>query len=141
MTALANIELDYNWQTGADIEKVREKFPKLFDEKGEPKSSWNSGDIIVDSSEMQHLSDLGVVYKIKRFKGILPAAIGSNITDTAIVQIHLPNYVLTNFNKVCKLEDCCTYELQSHLDDGWRIIAICPPLNARRPDYILAKVV
>ena len=25
------------------------------------------------------------------------------------------------------------------LDDGWRILAICPPNSQRRPDYILGR--
>lgn len=35
-------------------------------------------------------------------------------------------------------EDYCTDELQGRLDDGWRIISVCPQAN-RRPDYILGK--
>jgi hypothetical protein len=37
------------------------------------------------------------------------------------------------------LNDACTDELRRHLDDGWRIVCVCPPLNQRRPDYILGR--
>lgn len=35
-------------------------------------------------------------------------------------------------------EDCCTDKLQERLDDGWRILAVCPQPK-RRPDYVLGK--
>lgn len=35
--------------------------------------------------------------------------------------------------------DCCTDRLQSKLDEGWQILAICVQPNGRRPDYILGK--
>jgi hypothetical protein len=35
--------------------------------------------------------------------------------------------------------DLCTEELQTKLDEGWRIVAVCVQPNQRRPDYILGK--
>jgi hypothetical protein len=37
------------------------------------------------------------------------------------------------------LDDACTDNLQAHLNEGWRIIAVCPPDAKRRPDYILGR--
>ncbi len=45
---------------------------------------------------------------------------------------------LHNLNRLLLLENCCTDELQSALDAGWRIIAVCPQ-EARRPDYVLGR--
>jgi hypothetical protein len=42
-------------------------------------------------------------------------------------------------DEVTNLDDAYTDELQEHLEDGWRIIAICPPNGQRRPDYILGR--
>ncbi|AWN08507.1 hypothetical protein HOV04_gp05 [Xanthomonas phage XcP1] len=51
---------------------------------------------------------------------------------------HISNNVMTSFNHVMLMENACTDELQSNLNDGWRLIAVCPQA-ARRPDYILGK--
>lgn len=48
---------------------------------------------------------------------------------------------LSSVNQIKLLEDICSDELQKNLCDGWRIIAICPQPNQRRPDYILGKSV
>lgn len=55
------------------------------------------------------------------------------------VQIHVPNNSLLAVNEVQVLEDLCTDALQSELNDGWRILAVCPPLSERRPTYILGR--
>jgi len=54
-------------------------------------------------------------------------------------QIVFPGYELIQFNMVKNLNECCTNEVQSYLDDGWRIIAVMPQPNQRRPDYIIVK--
>lgn len=53
--------------------------------------------------------------------------------------VHVPNLGLLMMNKVELLSDACTDDVQSHLDRGWRILAICPQPNQRRPDYIIGK--
>lgn len=55
------------------------------------------------------------------------------------VQIHVPDLVLMTINEVQVLEDACTDLLQGQLDLGWRILAVCPPNAARRPDYVLGR--
>lgn len=62
-----------------------------------------------------------------------------NYTRGQIVQIHVPNMSLMLVNEVTYLDDGCTEELQKLLDDGWRILAVCPPNSQRRPDYILGR--
>jgi hypothetical protein len=51
--------------------------------------------------------------------------------------VHVPNLGLLRVSKVELLQDACTDDLQAHLDRGWRILAICPQPNQRRPDYII----
>lgn len=46
--------------------------------------------------------------------------------------------LLHSFNELRLLEDVCTDQLQNALDEGWRIIAVCPQ-ESRRPDYVLAR--
>lgn len=57
----------------------------------------------------------------------------------AAVQIAIPDFALLSITEVTHLDDCCTDYLQSYLNDGWRILAVCPPNAQRRPDYILGR--
>lgn len=63
----------------------------------------------------------------------------SDLMEAQVVQISLPDIGLLLIDEVTWLEDECTNELQSMLDDGWRILAVCPPNAQRRPDYILGR--
>lgn len=54
-------------------------------------------------------------------------------------QQHQPNEALLNIAETMLLENCCTDELQRHLGNGWRIIAVQPQPDQRRPDYILGR--
>lgn len=56
----------------------------------------------------------------------------TDITISVAGGVALPNVATVTY-----LEDCCTDVLQKHLDDGWRILAVCPPNDARRPTYIV----
>lgn len=91
------------------------------------------------------LSKFGLEVRIKRFRGQTPASMPRAIAeapgfrDSGTVHVHLPNLGMLSMNEVMNLDDVCTDELQRHLDDGWRILCVCPPLNQRRPDYILGR--
>lgn len=50
----------------------------------------------------------------------------------------IPGPHLLGISRVMIAEDCCTDTLQTLLDEGWRLIAICPQ-EARRPDYVLGR--
>lgn len=62
-----------------------------------------------------------------------------NFQSGGAVQISVPDLGLMLIDEVDWLEDACTQELQSRLDEGWRILAVCPPNAQRRPDYILGR--
>lgn len=57
----------------------------------------------------------------------------------SVAQIHVPNIGLLMVNEVEVVEDICTNALQTYLDEGWRILAVCPSIDQRRPDYILGR--
>lgn len=52
--------------------------------------------------------------------------------------VHVPGNILISYNDTMLLEDSCTDNLQSYLNSGWRIVAVCPQAQ-RRPDYILGR--
>lgn len=62
-----------------------------------------------------------------------------DLREGNMVQITLPDMGLLLVNEVDWMEDACTEELQRKLDEGWRILAVCPPNAQRRPDYILGR--
>ena len=49
-----------------------------------------------------------------------------------------PGPSLLNVNETMLMEDACTDALQENLDNGWRILAVCPQPQ-RRPDYVLGR--
>lgn len=61
------------------------------------------------------------------------------VVDGTIVQVHVPNFYMLSLNEVKVLDSACTDELQGELNKGWRILCVCPPLNERRPTYILGR--
>ena len=56
-----------------------------------------------------------------------------------VVNVHTPGNALSLFNEVMLAEDMCTDGLQTQMSEGWRIIAVCPQPDQRRPDYILGR--
>lgn len=83
------------------------------------------------------LVEAGIDFKIKRFNGC--RIVESDKTRQVNIQVAIPNLLLFSVTEVTYLEDCCTDELQRHLDDDWRILAVCPAENSRRPTYILGR--
>ncbi len=62
-----------------------------------------------------------------------------NMQFNTKVGVHISDLGMLNVRHVTWLEDACTRELQRHLDEGWRILAVCPQPNSRRPDYVLGR--
>jgi len=56
-----------------------------------------------------------------------------------VVNVAIPGFGLLAIDDVMVSYDLCTDELRKYLEDGWRILAICPQPNQRRPDYVLGK--
>lgn len=48
--------------------------------------------------------------------------------------------LLHSMNETMLCEDLCTDALQGYLNEGWRLIAVCPQ-ESRRPDYVLGRVI
>jgi hypothetical protein len=55
------------------------------------------------------------------------------------VSVHMPGLGLLLIDHVKVLNNDCTDDLQTWLDDGWRILAICPQPDQRRPDYVIGR--
>ena len=59
--------------------------------------------------------------------------------EGAAVQIAIPDFGLLLITEVDYLDNACTDTVQGRLDEGWRILAVCPPNAQRRPDYIIGR--
>lgn len=63
----------------------------------------------------------------------------SQFMSGRLFNVTLPDVGLLFIDEVNFIENSCTDELQTLLDKGWRILAVCPPNAQRRPDYILGR--
>ena len=121
------VQLDSDDFYLADLNKVMEEYPSLeYTVKGLPKA------IQSESTDMIHQMNL-IAEKIEDAKNKFTESVQFNQR----CEVHVPNLGLLNINKLAYATDYCTENLQELLLMGWRIIAVCPQPDQRRPDYIL----
>lgn len=114
-----------------DLEKFMNEFPNItINIKGVPKSLSVTGLGMMD--ELQK-----IVSKIKQAVD----KFDKNVQFNSECNVHVPNLGLLAINKLAYATDYCTEELQQLLDRGYRILAVCPQPDQRRPDYILGMYV
>lgn len=120
------------WRNGAV--SMREHLKPEVNQASFVDPSYNYRDVLMDSDEVAAWTEAGIEITMSKVKGI-----GSNSRSLpdVIYQISVPNVGLMQVQLVEVLEDCCTNELQGWLDKGWRILAVCPPNDTRRPTYIV----
>lgn len=117
-----------------------------------PKDIWgvDSGPAELSNDQCVELMCLGLELKpvpypsamVVKMRDRKPWESGSPVThedlnNGSAVQVSIPDMGLLTIRTITVLEDCCTDKAQSWLEKGWRILAVCPPNAARRPDYIL----
>ena len=92
---------------------------------------------LIDDLEIEAWVNVGIEVTMSRVRGLR-----SNDPDIhkTIYQISVANIGLMQIQRVEVLEDCCTDELQRELDRGWRLLAVCPPNDARRPSYVIGHI-
>lgn len=147
MSMILNVELDYSFdgkvkelsQAQRDSMRVNVMCLKDLKDPVEGEKYYSSGiygKLLVTETEFEFLKNLGIDVNIKNFKNNY---VPREHDNGAKYHFHLPNISLLMFDEVTWLEDCCTENLQEKLDQGWRMIAVCPPNGTRRPDYILGR--
>lgn len=152
-------ELAYNtsWEE-LDWEAVKKYHPLAPEEKPTSRYAWTNMDapIRFTDGEMAGLALLGFTFAVVPYPGAMitkmehgadgqrlswdNAPSPADLRDARAVQITIPDMALMYIKEVTWLEDACTDDLQAHLDDGWRLLAVCPPNAQRRPDYILGRL-
>jgi hypothetical protein len=153
----------FHKQYGGDSE-VAEKI-RLRDEWAEGAKITNRGNnldyttVICTADDIAYFAESGISFDIQKSAataGLASAVekikenarnIGGNSSNVVNrsdyfnekVEVHVPGLALMTYNDIMLCEDTCTDLLQSHLDKGWRIIAVSPQPDQRRPDYILGR--
>jgi len=101
--------------------------------------AWPTDPLIDMETDGPKLTALGIEFVVVNFKGAMPLQALLPTGERCTVQISIPHIGLLAMTEVKVCEDYCTDLLQKELDAGWRMIAVCPPNAARRPDYILGR--
>jgi hypothetical protein len=159
-------EITFEWDTRATEDQAI-KLAELFDMKLEdlvkldekdgnklPLKTWQT--FIADVEDVKDIVGdmpfkIGKVFKsrsnfvgtLERFKAIADKLEAMPFTQEQQVNnkvdVHVPNLGLLLMDEVEVAYDFCTEALQDKIDDGWRILAICPQPDQRRPDYVLGR--
>lgn len=119
--------------------RYRNFMPQDFVAFDPEKNSYEfSREAVMDSEEVEAWTRCEIDVSVKTLRGTTPRTGKDNLVQH-VTQISLANIGLLEIQQVTWLEDACTEDLQAHLDDGWRIIAVCPPKDSRRPTYIIGR--
>lgn len=88
-------------------------------------------------SQMADMIDMMVAAE-EKFTNAL-ASFNEKIEFNSKCNVHIGNLGLLSINQLAYANDKCTEELQDLINEGWRILAVCPQPDQRRPDYILGR--
>ena len=100
---------------------------------------------VCDLAEAQTWNDAGITIGVSKLRGVAyPVTPADAVRDAlrgaggpTIVNVSVSNVGLYDVKAVHYEEDCCTERLQCFLNLGWRLQAVCPPNDKRRPTYII----
>lgn len=107
------------------------------EERAKPLKALYLHEMPMTSDVVNAWNEIGVNVSVSRVAGL---ASNSRDIHSTIYQISVANVGLMQVQSVKVLEDCCTDVLQDELSNGWRILAVCPPNDARRPSYVVGHV-
>lgn len=99
--------------------------------------------LIATADDLSVFTQFGFKPIIRRVRGIFQESLANigvpdpNPEQTQVVNITIPNAALFAVRTLQVIENECTNYVQSWLEMGWRIVAVCPPNDCRRPTFIL----
>lgn len=131
-------------------ERLREAAPDLMLPAYEGRVDFWPSAVVMDISVLEVCTEYGLTIEVSKVRGlhynqslpqtaqeVLNTIEAMNKLARPIINVSVPNVGLMDVRQVHWLEDCCTQLLQRYLDAGWRIVAVCPPNDSRRPTYIV----
>lgn len=148
---IIEIYLDYqaNPVLRAMSEEVYSEFKSQFKDLELPDSQADLRDygtytMFGFEEDFWNLVSVGLTPTAKRIRGMpadnIPNAAkvpGHESAQTLIVNVSVPNAALFAVQSITWIEDACTMYVQKLMDDGWRIVAVVPANDCRRPTYIM----
>ncbi len=138
-----------NAMTSEAYADLRAKLPPGRLPETRPADRWGYSidEILADDVELETWTSAGIEPTVKKLRGVHYSQAIPNTAAKMLehrkpggdvtVNVSTTGVGLLNIRTVTWKEDCCTQELQRALDEGWRIIAACPPNDSRRPTYII----
>lgn len=153
------IEVNKLLELGFNIEVQPEPERNADEPTKETYSSWydfvpSSEAVMLNAEQLVLLAVNNYTFKVKQEVAVevvdvnktfeLVAGKAQELTQTNNTynnrcEVHMPGNMLASYNEVMLIEDSCTDKLQSALSSGWRMIAVCPQPDQRRPDYIMGR--
>lgn len=101
------------------------------------------GEMIGTIDDLTAFTRFGFKPRISRVRGIFQESLSQigvpepTPQQQQVVNISIPNAALFAVRTLQVIENECTNYVQSWLEKGWRIVAVCPPNDCRRPTFIL----
>lgn len=145
---IARVEFDYSVnERFVDLAKSDEIYKELQrilpdcpgSEAKDKGYNWPRESLIELETDGRWLVEHKIEFKIKTFKGTMSVRSVLPNGDHVNVYVQVPHVGLLSIDEAMVEEDCCTDNLNRRLNEGWRILCVCPPNAARRPDYILGR--
>lgn len=147
---LMSVSLEYSvWEKIQKLDperfaELRAGFPSFGFPEDQTEKYWHGyhDPRVIDGVEAALLADYGIPFSVHRVKGLSypepPRVAAPPQPLITLLSTTGPSLFTVDQVRVC--EDYCTDSLQAELDVGWRIIAVCPPNDCRRPTYVLGRV-
>lgn len=151
MSLLVNLDFGYDARlSDMPPEKyaaLREAFPAMDISEAQPTETYVTlPDYLATVDELERLvREFGIHPTVKKVRGLSypaafnPTQIPAPASAVQVTQVSVANGALLEINTLQLLENACTDEVQAFLKNGWRIVAVCPSNDQRRPDYILGR--
>lgn len=92
-----------------------------------------------DSVQIEEVSTGGLADLIEAIERLESRIATAQPAMNERVQVVVPGFALMQVSEVLVRTDYCTDMLQEDLNEGWKILAICPQPDQRRPDYIIGR--
>lgn len=122
--------MQYYWETyTGNVKKLSVLYPGEISIKG-----LETGAMIDMNDSIEHLAQRIEAMAAKLDRPQIPKE-----SFNSRVNVHVPNFGMMQIQHVKVENDLCTEALQRELEGGWRILAICPQPDQRRPDYVLGR--
>ena len=97
--------------------------------------------LYIELETLNKLTEAGFKVSVEKISGMQYNSTIATAVNTIpnITNVSVCNNALFEVTQVKVIEDSCTDVLQEYLNKGWRILAVCPSNDSRRPDYILGQ--